>query len=246
MNKVAIVTDSTANIPTNFTAGLDIHVVPLMLLWGDESFRDGVDITPTDFYKKLETTKIIPSTSQPSPAAFETVFNDLCDKGYDVLCILISSKLSGTVDSATQAKSHCTKGRIEVIDSLNTAMGLGFAVLQAARAASQGVSLDEIKKLTEASVPRLGDYFVVPTLEYLHRGGRIRGGREGLGACASSAARQPGRCASPRPGLESSPGARLDHPGAPGPSPGPRRSSPTPAGELPIRRPRTGRRGGPA
>ena len=173
MNKVAIVTDSTGNIPPEQMAGLNIHIVPLMVLWGEESLRDGVDITPTQFYQRLETTKIIPSTSQPSPAAFEAVFNDLAEKGYDVLCILISSKLSGTVDSARNAKNNCTKGRIEVIDSLNTAMSLGYLVLLAAQTAQQGASLDECKKLIEANVPRAGAYFVVPTLEYLHRGGRI-------------------------------------------------------------------------
>jgi len=173
MNKVAIVTDSTGNIPPELMAGLNIHIVPLMVVWGDQSYRDGIDITPTEFYQKLETTKTIPSTSQPSPAAFEQKFNELIEQGYDVLCVVISSKLSGTVDSALQAKSHCKKGNIEVVDSLITAMSLGFLVLLAARAASEGASLEECKQLMEVSVPRAGAYFVVPTLEYLHRGGRI-------------------------------------------------------------------------
>ncbi len=173
MAKVAIVTDSSPNIPDNIISENKIRVVPLTVIWGEESFHDGVNITPSEFYQRLEKAKVMPSTSQPSVADFEVLFRSLHEEGYDILAILISEDLSGTVSSATQAKKMLPEANIEIINSRTLAMALGFLVLEAARAANQGASLAECKKMVEKSIDKTGVIFVLDTLEFLHRGGRI-------------------------------------------------------------------------
>lgn len=181
MTKVAIVTDSTANIPAEMIRGLDIYTIPLQLIWGDESFRDNVDIHPDEFYTRLKTAKVTPTTSQPSPAAFKTVYESLLSQGYQILSVHISSKLSGTLDSAIQAKNMLPDAPIELIDSQLSSMGMGFPILHAARAAAQGASLKEAKAIAENGCKHAGILFAVNTLEYLHRGGRIGGAAAFLG-----------------------------------------------------------------
>lgn len=173
MAKVAIVTDSSPNIPENIVKENNINVVPLTVIWGDENFYDGVDITPTEFYQRLEKAKVMPSTSQPSVADFEVLFRSLHEDGYDILAILISEDLSGTVSSATQAKKMLPEANIEIVNSRTLAMALGFIVLAAARAANQGANLAECKRLAENYINKVGVIFVLDTLEFLHRGGRI-------------------------------------------------------------------------
>jgi DegV family protein with EDD domain len=181
MAKVAIVTDSTSTIPAAMTRGLPIHTIPLQVIWGDETFRDGVDIQPTQFYERLKTAKVMPSTSQPSPAAFIKVYKELLDEGYDILSIHISSKISGTCDSAVQAQASFPGRNIVVFDSLSTSMPMGFQALAAARAAIQGASLQECHRLVEQARDNSGIFFAVSTLEFLHRGGRIGGASAFLG-----------------------------------------------------------------
>jgi len=149
MSKVAIVTDSSPFIPESIIQENNIHVVPLTVIWGEESFYDGVDITPVEFYQRLETAKIMPSTSQPSVADFEVLFRSLHNEGYEILAVLLSEDLSGTVSSATQAKKLLPEATIEIVNSKTLAMALGFIVLTVARAANQGASLAECKKLAE-------------------------------------------------------------------------------------------------
>jgi DegV family protein with EDD domain len=173
MTKVAIVTDSSPYIPTEIIQENHIHVVPLTVIWGEESFYDGVDITPVEFYERLDKSKVMPSTSQPSVADFEVLFRKLHQEGYDILAVLISEDLSGTISSATQAKKLLPDANIEIVNSKTLAMALGFQVLAAARAANQGASLEECKRLAEDAKNRCGVIFVVDTLEFLNRGGRI-------------------------------------------------------------------------
>jgi DegV family protein with EDD domain len=173
MAKVAIVTDSSQYIPDNIIAENKIQVVPLTVIWGEETYYDGVDITPEEFYQRLDKASIMPSTSQPSVADFEVVFRNLHEQGYDILAVLISEDLSGTVSSATQAKAMLPTANIEIINSRTIAMALGYLVLAAARAANQGANLAECKRLVENSLDKVGVIFVVDTLEFLHRGGRI-------------------------------------------------------------------------
>ena len=183
MSKVAIVTDSTAYIPVGLIKQLRISVVPLILIWGDASFEDGVDMMPDDFYMRMASSKILPTTSQATIPSMKNAFEVLLGQGYDVLGIFLSSKLSGTVQSALQARTLMQKGmdKIAIIDSLATTMALGWPVLTAARAAEAGENLVECQKLAEKARDQTGVMFVVETLEFLRRGGRIGGAQAMLG-----------------------------------------------------------------
>jgi DegV family protein with EDD domain len=181
MSKIAIVTDSTAYLPKDLVAQYNISVIPLMLIWGEQTYHDDVDIKPVEFYNRLQGTKIMPTTSQPTIVDFQNLFTRLHNEGYEILAILISSKLSGTVSSAEQAKKLMPDAAIEIVDSLTTSMELGFHVLTAARAAENGASLSECKAIAESVRERSGVIFAVDTLEFLHRGGRIGGGARFLG-----------------------------------------------------------------
>ncbi|MBU4225259.1 MAG: DegV family protein [Chloroflexi bacterium] len=183
MSKVAVVTDSTAYIPPDLVKKHNITVAPQVLIWGDETFQDGVDIMPDDFYRRLSTAKVMPTTSQVSPAALKTIFEKLLDEGYDVQGIFVSTKLSGTIQSALQARDMLPKAKdkISIVDSLSIAMAMGFMVLKVARAAEDGAKLAECQKLAEKAIGHVGILFAVETLEFLRRGGRIGGAQALLG-----------------------------------------------------------------
>ncbi len=181
MSKVAIVTDSTATIPKDIMEQYPLWEVPLVLIFGEETLEDRVDIQPSEFYDRLETDPIHPTTSQATPASFQKIFGQLLDEGYDILAVLISPKLSGTVESANQVKAEYPDAAIEVFNSESIVMGLGWQALMAARAAKEGASLAECKEVVEKAKPMTGVIFAVETLEYLHRGGRIGGGAKFLG-----------------------------------------------------------------
>ena len=179
--KVVVVTDSTAYIPAEAQEGLDIPVIPLWLIWGEERFRDGVDISPDEFYRRLETSKTLPTTSQPSAGEFVEFFKRVGADAAGIVGIFISSNLSGTVASALAAAKQLPEMDIRVIDSLETSMSLGLTVLPAARAAAAGKSVDEVAAIAEDARKRVKVLFVVDTLEYLYRGGRIGGAKRLLG-----------------------------------------------------------------
>ncbi len=181
MAKIAVVTDSTAYIPAELTKGYPFHTIPLQVIWGEETFRDGIDIQPLEFYTRLKTAKVMPSTSQPPPAAFEQVYKTLLDQDYHVISIHISAKLSGTLDSAYQARDQFGSDRITILDSKATSMALGFPVLMVLRAIQDGASVAEAVALAEKAIENTGVLFVVSTLEFLHRGGRIGGAQAFLG-----------------------------------------------------------------
>jgi DegV family protein with EDD domain len=184
MSKVAIVTDSTAYLPNDLLKQYSISVTPQILIWGDETFQDGVDIQPNEFYRKLETAKTMPTTSQVAIVTMKAAFEKLLAAGYDVLGIFISTKLSGTMQSAYQAKEMLpkAKAKIVVLDSNSTSMAMGFHVLTAARAAQAGANLAECQQLAEEARKHSGVFFVVDTLEFLRRGGRIGGAQAMLGS----------------------------------------------------------------
>lgn len=181
MSKVAIVTDSTAAIPTDILEQYPIWEVPQVIIFGEEVLEDRIDIQPTQFYERLETDPLHPTTSQVTPASFQKVFGKLVEDGYDILAVLVSPKLSGTVESANQVKNNYPGAAIEVFNSESVAMGLGWQALMAARAAKEGASLAECKEVVEKAKPMTGVVFAVDTLEFLHRGGRIGGGAKFLG-----------------------------------------------------------------
>jgi DegV family protein with EDD domain len=179
--KIAVVTDSTAYIPEDALGDFDIPVIPLWLIWGDERFRDGVDIAPTTFYSRLPESKVFPTTSQPSTGEFIDFFQQAGEGAEAVVGVFISSKLSGTVASALAAKIQLPDLDVRVLDSLSTSMGLGFGVLAAARAAAAGESVDGVVAAAEQMRDEMNVMFAVDTLEYLHRGGRIGGAKRLLG-----------------------------------------------------------------
>lgn len=185
MSKVAIVTDSTAYIPKELVEQYQITVAPQVLIWGEETFLDGIDIQPDEFYARLKTASVMPSTSQVTIQSFENIYKDLLDKEYEILAILVSNELSGTINSAVQALESFPNAPIKTVDSRTTAMALGFQVLAAARAAEQGASLEECKALAENAREHVGVVFAVDTLEFLYRGGRIGGGSRFLGTLLS-------------------------------------------------------------
>jgi len=161
---------------------LGIYVVPLTLHWDGESYRDGEDIRAEEFYQRLAESDTIPTTSQITVGEFTKLFKDLLDQDYAILAMLISSGISGTVESALQAKKEFKDAPLEVIDSQLVSMALGFMVIAVARAANDGASLEECKALAEAVYPRIGVYFTVDTLKYLNKGGRINTAKRLLGA----------------------------------------------------------------
>ncbi len=181
MSKVAIVTDSTAYLPAELVEQYEITVMPQVLIWGEETLLDGVDIQPDEFYARLKTASVMPTTSQASAQSFKEVFEKLAAEGKDILAVLISDKLSGTITSATQALEFVPDARVEIFNSHSVAMALGFQVLEAAKAAAQGASLEECKAAAESARQRTGVIFAVDTLEFLHRGGRIGGASRFLG-----------------------------------------------------------------
>lgn len=181
MSKVAVVTDSTAYLPKDLVEKYNMTVVPLTVIWGEETYRDDIDITPTQFYTRLETADVMPTTSQATIQDFKDAYERLHSEGYEILSVLISSKLSGTISSAEQAYKMVPDATIEIFDSETTAMALGFQALAAARAAAEGADLAACKAVAADVRNRSGVIFAVDTLEFLHRGGRIGGAARFLG-----------------------------------------------------------------
>ena len=124
--KIVVVTDSSAYIPEEALGGLSIPVIPLWVFWGDERFRDGVDIEPPAFYRRLRTDKTFPTTSQPSAGEFEDFFRQVGAGADAIVGVFISSKLSGTVPNAQAARAQLPDLTIRIVDSLSASMGLGF------------------------------------------------------------------------------------------------------------------------
>jgi DegV family protein with EDD domain len=184
MSSIAVVTDSTAYIPDALVRQYEITVAPQILLWDEQTYHDCVDIQPDEFYTRLKGTRVMPTTSQVPVVTMQDIFQRKLDEGRQVLGIFLSAKLSGTMQSAFQAREAlgAAPDRIAVVDSNATAMAMGFQVLAAARAVAQGASLTECEALVEKSKSHVGVYFAVDTLEFLYRGGRIGGGQRFIGS----------------------------------------------------------------
>ncbi len=182
MSKIALVTDSTASMTKELVEKYKFIVAPQVLIWGDETFEDGVNITPSEFYTRLKKTTVMPTTTQVTVAKFHEIYQSLLAQDYQILTIVISAKLSGTLNSAEQAKAmQPPDAPIEIVDSNSTAMGLGFHLLTVARALEQGATFPECVALAQKARDHTGIFFAVDTLEFLHRGGRIGGATRFLG-----------------------------------------------------------------
>ena len=184
---VKIVTDSLSDITSDIADELGITVVPLTVLFGHETYLDRVTITTDEFYYRLTHDSTWPTTTQPTPAAFAEVYNKLAEETDEILVITLSSKISGTYQSAVSATELVQKDcRIEVIDSEKVAMGLGLIVIAAAKKASQkGTKLDDLVKLVRSAMPRSHLMVYFDTLKYLEKGGRIGKAKALVGAMLS-------------------------------------------------------------
>jgi len=173
MKNICIVTDSTADLPIEYIREYNIGVVPLKVLFGDKEYLDRVTITTEEFYGKLTESKVFPKTSQPSPRDFYNIYQKLGEENKTIISIHLSSKLSGTYQSAEIAKSNLPNLDIHVIDSKVGSMVLGMIVIEAARACKEGKNLEQVLGLINNLIDNIKVYFLLDTLEYLEKGGRI-------------------------------------------------------------------------
>jgi len=181
---VRVITDSTADLPADIAQQLGISVVPLSVIFGDEVYKEGFDISTDQFYDKLRRSPIHPTTSAPSVGDFLAVYEPLLAETDEIVSVHLSAKLSATFNNACQAAEIIRErgARIEVIDSRSASFAMGLIVLAAARAAKGGGSLEQVKTIVERSRDRVRLVFALDTLEYLRRGGRIGRARALLGA----------------------------------------------------------------
>jgi DegV family protein with EDD domain len=171
---VKIICDSTGDIPEEIRKQYDITIVPLTVLFGSDSYQDGVNLTPAQFYKMLVESKVHPTTSQPAPGLFAEAYKKLARVTDEIMVLTVSGGISGTYECAVQAKQLVDSSlKIEVIDTRLTCAGLLLPTLTAARAAEKGMKLAEITKMVKDILPKIRVYMIFDTLEYLRKGGRI-------------------------------------------------------------------------
>jgi len=174
MQRVAIVTDSTADIPENMKKEHNITIVPLSVIFEDKAYLDnGIELTSEQFYNKLKNAKKLPTTAQPAPADFKKIYTSLLENYDSIVSIHISRKMSGTMDSAEIAKKEMGSSSIEIIDSEVTTIALGLIVLKAQELAENGAAKDEIAEAVIHLKNSIHTLFIPMTLEYLQKGGRI-------------------------------------------------------------------------
>jgi DegV family protein with EDD domain len=170
---VRIITDTMCDVPNDMADRYNIRIMPLTVHFGSETFKDGIEISKEEFYSKLEVSDELPTTSQVPPIEFLEAFKEELDKGNEIICINGSSQMSGTYNSAILAKNQLESDQICVIDSEGVTMGAGLLCIKAARLAEQGLTSKEIEAEIRESVKRMKYFYIVDTLKYLHKGGRI-------------------------------------------------------------------------
>ncbi len=180
--KVAVVTDSTSNLSPELAAAHNLHVIPQILNWDGASLLDGIDITPEAFYQRLATSPTIPTTSQPSAGEFLDFFKKVAETADSIVAVLVSEGLSGTIGSARTAAGMMADYPIEIVSTNSVSMGLGMIAIAAAEAAKAGNDYHQVAEAARALVPFTKIVFVVDTLEFLHKGGRIGGAKRLVGS----------------------------------------------------------------
>lgn len=178
---VRIVTDSTADIPAEMAAELEIAIVPSYVIFGSESYRDGVELTKEQFYERLSAAREIPTTATPPPATYEEVYRRLASETNEIVSIQLAANLSGLYNAASVAAQRVSEARIVIIDSEQVTMGYGLMAVAAAEAARRGATLEEVVSLVEGMKDRSRVLAVLDTLEFLYRGGRVGWARATLG-----------------------------------------------------------------
>lgn len=180
-NKIAVVLDSTTTLPVGYLSEMETRTAPAIIIWDGEELLDGIDIQPDEFYARLAEAKVMPSTSQATPIMFREHFEELAAKGFDILAVTISSKLSGMYTSAMQAKQALGDARIEVVDSLTGTMTVGLSLGRMFEALKGGANLQQCRQALEDALANTGVLLTVETLDFLHRGGRIGGAQRLVG-----------------------------------------------------------------
>lgn len=181
MPQVRILTDSLADIPPEILKALDITTVPTVVRFGSTVYRDRVDLSPSEFYRRLKASAELPSTSQPPIGVFEEIYDRLAETTDQILAIHTIASLSGIYNASVAAASNIQNARIELIDSRQVSMSLGWLVIIAARAACEGRDLDQVKAIVQAAMARVHIIAMLDTLEYAYRGGRLGKGAALLG-----------------------------------------------------------------
>ncbi|SHF48466.1 DegV family protein [Caloramator proteoclasticus] len=181
MKKIKIFADSACDLDLDYIKELDVEMIPMTVAFGDEIFEDRVTITTKEFYEKLRRIKDLPKTSQIPPSRFVEKFKEYLEKGYSILYIAFSSRLSGTYQSACIAKDMLESDDITVIDSKGASVGLGLIVREAALMVKQGRTLDEIVDRVIYMRDRMEHIFAVGNLDMLKRGGRISTAQAAIG-----------------------------------------------------------------
>ena len=186
MGRIGFITDSTAGLPVDQVQKFGVEVIPLQVIFGKDTFRDGIDLSQDEFFERLRAAKTLPTTSQPTTGDIEAAYSKLiADPNVDsIIGVHISSVLSGTYSAAMQAAERLGANsgkKISIVDSYTVYMCEGLMVINGARAAEAGTSHDEIVALIEAMKPRSQLLVIIDTLEYLARGGRIGGAQKLLG-----------------------------------------------------------------
>ena len=179
--RVALVTDSTADIPQELAAANQISVVPTILIVNGQSLEDGPDISREEFYRQLPTLKTLPTTASPSAGTFMQTYDRLLSTGYDqIVSIHLSSKLSGVM-SIAMTGAQIFNGRVHHVDSGQLSMGIGFQVLAAAEAAQRGAGVDEVIAAADEIRSRIRVFAMLSTLEYVRRSGRLSWAQANVG-----------------------------------------------------------------
>lgn len=175
MGNIKIFADSTCDLPAAWTERYDIGIVPLYVTFGDTNYRDGIDLTTPELYKKVDETGKLPKTAAPSPSDFIAAFSPFIAEGRPILYISLSSELSSTYQNALIASDEFPEGQVTVFDSLNLSTGIGLQVMKVVRAAEEGKTVPEIVSMLEAVRPCVETEFVIDSLDYLYKGGRCSG-----------------------------------------------------------------------
>ena len=173
MANVKILTDSLADIPPPMSQELGITAVPCIVRFGETEYRDRVDLFPPEFYQRLSSSATLPTTSQPATGVFEDIYRKLAQESDQILAIHTIASLSGIFNASRIAAENISNVHIELIDSQQVTMSLGWLVILAARAARAGASLSELRALVEGAMPRVHVIGMLNTLEYAQRGGRL-------------------------------------------------------------------------
>ncbi|WP_166241753.1 DegV family protein [Paenibacillus turpanensis] len=173
MAKIKLFSDSTCDLGKELIEQHDIGIVPLHVIFGEESYKDGVDIDAPELYSKVDQTGSLPKTAAPSPGEFVEAFQPHIEKGETILYIGLSSDISATYQNARLAAQQFEEGQVYVVDSRNLATGIGILVLKAADLAEQGMAAEEIAATIEGLTCKVETSFIIDTLDYLYKGGRL-------------------------------------------------------------------------